>query len=190
MGVVLFKAAFHGKSPFPSQAGKGLSTPYKEIEQQKSAVKADRTHLPVQSDFVRRLAVSSERIRFSPLARLKVVFVFSLSFLPRFSGKQAADGLFRLHPAEAAQIDGILRLAFSAVDHFVSRCVGEHLLHQKAAKGAVDLPEGQRSGLPAGIGQPARHIRRELTGSACFSHPAPPSCPSPISSVMYSASGR
>ena len=56
---------------------------------------------------------------------------------------------------EAAQIDGILRLAFSAVDHFVSRCVGEHLLHQKAAKGAVDLPEGQRGGLPAGIGQPA-----------------------------------
>ena len=54
--------------------------------------------------------------------------------------KQAADGLFRFHPAEAAQIDGILRLAFSAVDHFVSRCVGEHLLHQKAAKGAVDLP--------------------------------------------------
>ena len=51
MGVVLFKAAFHGKSPFPSQAGKGLSTPYKEIGQQKSAVKADRTHLPVQSDF-------------------------------------------------------------------------------------------------------------------------------------------
>ena len=49
MGVVLFKAAFHGKSPFPSQAGKGLSTPYKEIGQQKSAVKADRTHLPVQS---------------------------------------------------------------------------------------------------------------------------------------------
>ena len=44
MGVVLFKAAFHGKSPFPSQAGKGLSTPYKEIGQQKSAVKADRTH--------------------------------------------------------------------------------------------------------------------------------------------------
>ena len=38
MGVVLFKAAFHGKSPFPSQAGKGLSTPYKEIGQQKSAV--------------------------------------------------------------------------------------------------------------------------------------------------------
>jgi DNA-binding response OmpR family regulator len=28
-----------------------------------------------------------------------------------------------------------------------------------------------------------------LTGSACFSHPAPPSCPSPISSVMYSTSG-
>ena len=51
---VLFKAAFHGKSPFPSQAGKGLSTPYKEIGQQKSAVKADRTHLPVQSDFVRQ----------------------------------------------------------------------------------------------------------------------------------------
>ena len=62
MGVVLFKVAFHGKSPFPSQAGKGLSTPYKEIGQQKSAVKADRTHLMVQSDFVRRLAVSSERI--------------------------------------------------------------------------------------------------------------------------------
>jgi len=70
-------------------------------------------------------------------------------------GKQAADGLFRLHPAEAAQIDGILRLAFSAVDHFVSRCVGEHLLYQKTAKGAVDLPECQRGGLPAGIGQPA-----------------------------------
>ena len=60
MCVVLFKAAFHGKSPFPSQAGKGLSTLYKAIGQQKSAVKADRTHLPVQSDFVRRLAVSSE----------------------------------------------------------------------------------------------------------------------------------
>jgi hypothetical protein len=32
----------------------------KAIGQQKSAVKADRTHLLVQSDFVRRLAVSSE----------------------------------------------------------------------------------------------------------------------------------
>ena len=39
MGVVLFKAAFHGKSPFPSQAGKGLSTPYKEIGQQKAPSK-------------------------------------------------------------------------------------------------------------------------------------------------------
>ena len=45
MGVVLFKAAFHGKSPFPSQAGKGLSTPYKEIGQQKSAVRRQTARL-------------------------------------------------------------------------------------------------------------------------------------------------
>lgn len=74
--------------------------------------------------------------------------MFSLSFLPRFSGKQAADGLFRFYPAEVAQVDGILRLALAAIDHFVPRCVGKHLLHQKATKGTVDLPEGQCSGLP------------------------------------------
>ena len=45
MSVVLFEAAFHGKSPFPSQAGKGLSTPYKEIGQQKSAVQSQTEHI-------------------------------------------------------------------------------------------------------------------------------------------------
>ena len=59
-GCCTVQSGVSWKKSLPSQAGKGLSTPYKEIGQQKSAVKADRTHLPVQSDFVRRLAVSSE----------------------------------------------------------------------------------------------------------------------------------
>ena len=51
--------------------------------------------------------------------------------------------MFVLHSAEVAQIDGVLRLAFAAIDHFVAGDIGKDLFNKEVTIRAANLPERQ-----------------------------------------------
>ena len=69
--------------------------------------------------------------------------------MPHSFGNPATCCQFICHSAEVAQIDGILRLAFAAVDHFVTDDIGENLFYEKVTIWTSYLPERKRGGFLA-----------------------------------------
>ena len=118
----------------------------------------------------------------SPLARLKVGFYSAYRFASLFWKTGGRRPVSASIPAEAAQIDGHPICIFGR-----PFCVPLRRRTpsppQKAAKGQR-IPGGSARRIPLRESDSLRDTSGESLRGALLFHPAPPSCPSPISSVI------
>ena len=132
------------------------------------------------------------RAGFSPLARLKVVgFYIQLSILA-FAPKAFIRSAPMDSP-EVAEVDCVFALAFSASDQFVAYGIRKYFVNEEPSIWAVDFPQCQAVGFPAGKFQPVQIFRtyhRLVLGPNGCIHCTIPSFPNPISRTMYASALR
>ncbi len=97
----------------------------------------------------------------------------------------------QLHASKISEIDGVIFLAFLAVNHLVSRSIRKYSFNEKAAIRASDFPQGQVLCFQLGYMQLAPDLWWNVVflviGSDLI-HSKSPAFPNPISPVMYSES--